>query len=109
MQLRARTRCPLRADNSHTSELRSVFSDVHAAGENVLTVFSLASEKLCEAFLTDFSLLVHHKIKPFGLPAGQDSQNKQPVIRHPADAGAQRDQMGVRRDLKPFCQKQTGC
>ena len=35
-QLRACTRCPLRADNSHTSELRSVFSDVHAAGENRL-------------------------------------------------------------------------
>ena len=53
MQLRARTRCPLRADNSHTSELRSVFSDVHAAGENDLIDFSLASEKLCEAFLTN--------------------------------------------------------
>ena len=50
MQLRARTRCPLTADNSHTSELRSVFSDVHAAGENDLIDFSLASEKLCEAF-----------------------------------------------------------
>ena len=50
MQLRARTRCPLRAANSHTSELRSVFSEAHVPGKNEFDWFFACERKTLRGF-----------------------------------------------------------
>ena len=50
MQPATRTHCPLKADNSHTRGLISIFPDAHVAGKNMLDFFCACGRKLCEAF-----------------------------------------------------------
>ncbi|MDU6201747.1 MAG: hypothetical protein E6626_09460 [Flavonifractor plautii] len=52
MQPTARRLCPFSADKAHTCGLRSVFSDVDAAGENGFYLLRACGRELCEAFST---------------------------------------------------------
>ena len=46
-----RTRCLLKADNSHICRPRCVFAHAHVAVENDSIFFAATAAKLCEAFV----------------------------------------------------------